>query len=193
MGNSLSTVLYVALGIFLAFGVNQGLAFALSTDLPIVAVESNSMIPTFHKGDILTLQGVNSEDLQVGDIIVFDPPNRDIAVVHRIVEINDDGTFQTKGDANSGQLPYEKRISASSIHGKVVLIIPYLGWVKIGITEYIVPNIARVAIVVVLLIALYLGATTVSRRVRSRTHRKVLKSKKQKKKISKRVFKSYRK
>ena len=184
MGNSLSTVLYVALGIFLAFGVNQGLAFALSTDLPIVAVESNSMVPTFQKGDILALQGVNQEDLQVGDIIVFDPPNRDIAVVHRIIKVNDDGTFQTKGDANSGQLPYERKISASSIHGKVVLIIPYLGWVKIGITEYIVPNIVRVAIGAVLIIGLYLGITTVSRRAK-RPQGKVLKSKKHKKKITK--------
>jgi signal peptidase I len=141
MKESYSTVLYIALGILLAFGLNQGLAFGLSTELPIVAVESNSMVPTFQKGDILILQGIPAEDLKVEDIVVFNPPNQDIPVVHRIVLINPDGTFQTKGDANNGQLPFEKSIQASQIKGKEIIIIPYLGWVKIGINEYILPNI----------------------------------------------------
>jgi len=69
-----SSIFYVIVGVILAFGVNQGLAFALSTDMPIVAVESNSMIPTFYKGDILVLQGVPADQIMVGDIIVFSPP-----------------------------------------------------------------------------------------------------------------------
>ena len=179
MGSSmLSTILYIALGIFLAFGVNQGLAYALSTDLPIVAVESNSMVPTFQKGDILALVGVSGDDLQVGDIIVFDPPNRDIAVVHRIVAINDDGTFQTKGDANSGQLPYEKRISESSIHGKVVLILPYLGWVKISITEYVLPNISYIVIGAIILIGFYMGFGRITNKHKKSRVSKVKKHKK---------------
>ncbi len=135
-----TTVVYIILGVVLAFGANQGLAFALSTDMPVVAVESNSMKPTFQKGDILVLQGVSSEELEVGDIIVFSSTNQDVPIVHRIVEINPDNTFQTKGDANAKQLSFEKRIESSQIHGKEVLIIPYLGWIKIGITEYIIPN-----------------------------------------------------
>ena len=135
-----TTVVYIILGVVLAFGANQGLAFALSTDMPVVAVESNSMKPIFQKGDILVLQGVSSEELEVGDIIVFSSTNQDVPIVHRIVEINPDNTFQTKGDANAKQLSFEKRIEPSQIHGKEVLIIPYLGWIKIGITEYIIPN-----------------------------------------------------
>lgn len=159
-----STVGYVLLGIVLAFLINQGMAFALSTDMPIVAVESNSMIPTFYKGDILVLQGTPVDQLKIGDIIVFSPKGKasgsiiglpigsdgSTPIVHRIVKANPDGSFQTKGDANPGQLYFEKHIEPYQIHGKSVLIIPYLGWVKIGITEYVVPNALWVAIAAIL-------------------------------------------
>ena len=89
-----SSIFYMVLGIVLAFGINWGLAFALNTDMPVVAVESNSMVPAFYKGD-----------------------------------------------NNNGQLPFEKRIEASQVHGKTIAIIPYLGWLKIGLMEYALPNL----------------------------------------------------
>jgi len=141
----LSTILYIVFGIVLAFGINQALAFALSTDMPVVAVESNSMIPTFHKGDILILQGVPPEQLQIGDIIVFSPSPFHTPIVHRIIQINPDGTFQTKGDANNGQLSFEKSIHPEQIHGREIAIVPYLGWVKIAMNEYIMPNLLWIA------------------------------------------------
>ncbi|MBL7160288.1 MAG: signal peptidase I [Candidatus Aenigmarchaeota archaeon] len=156
-----STVLYIVLGVLLAFGINQGLALALSTDLPIVAVESKSMLPTFDQGDVLFLQGQPS--YEIGDIIVFTPTPGATPVVHRIIIINPDGTYQTKGDANRSQLPFEKEIHIEQIHGKVVLIAPYLGWVKIGITQYIVPNILALAGIVVFLYLMIIGIRKVWR------------------------------
>ena len=142
----LSTVMYIVLGIILAFGINQALAMALSTDMPVVAVESNSMVPTFSRGDILVLQGVPSEQLAVGDVIVFSPGPWQTPIVHRIVEINSDGTFQTKGDANSGQLSFEKQIHPDQIHGRQIAMVPMLGWVKIGMNELIMPNLFWIAL-----------------------------------------------
>jgi len=155
--NWASSIFYIVLGVVLAFGINQGLAFALSTDMPVVAVESNSMVPTFSKGDILVLQGVPPEKLNIGDIIVFSPSKRVTPVVHRIILKNPDGSFQTKGDANTGQLPFEKSVKPEQIHGKIILIIPYLGWVKIGLTEFILPNIFLFVIVASLLLFGYYG------------------------------------
>ncbi len=148
--NAGSCIFYVVVGIALAFVINHGLAFALSTDMPVVAVESNSMVPTFYKGDILILKGISKEDVKVGDIVVFSPYKGATPVVHRIIKINKDGTFQTKGDANSGQLPFEKRIKFEQIHGKVIFIIPYLGWIKLGFTEYIMPNFVWVFLALVI-------------------------------------------
>ena len=147
-----STLLYIVLGIVLAFGINNGLALALSTDLPIVAVESNSMVPTFRQGDILVRQG--QPYYAVGDIIVFSHGTGETPVVHRIVQLNPDGTYQTKGDANASQLPFERSIRPENVHGKVTLIIPYLGWIKIGMTEYILPNLMIIAGAVIALFAL---------------------------------------
>ncbi|MEE9405812.1 MAG: signal peptidase I [Candidatus Aenigmarchaeota archaeon] len=150
-----STIIYIAAGIFLAVIINQAMGLGLTTDMPVVAVESNSMIPTFYKGDLLVLQGVPPEQLAEGDIIVFIPEGSNRAIVHRIIAINGDGTFQTKGDANANQLPFEKRISTGQIHGKKVAIIPYLGWVKIGVMEIFLPNIGWIALGGIILYAGY--------------------------------------
>lgn len=155
------TLMYIIVGIALAFFINQGLALGLSTDMPVVAVESNSMIPTFYKGDILVLQGVGNPDeyinfLKIGDIIVFSPSGHEVPVVHRIIKINPDGTFQTLGDANNGQqLPFEKRIEPEQIHGKMIFKLPYLGWIKIGMTQLIMPNIAFVILIIIAAFILY--------------------------------------
>jgi signal peptidase len=135
---------------------------ALSTDMPVVAVESNSMIPTFYQGDILIIQGVRDpkdylDFLEIGDIIVFSVEGREIPIVHRIRQINPDGSFQTQGDATTGQHPFEKHIEPEHIHGKVITVVPYLGWVKIGVTQYILPFISRNIILVITVILAVIG------------------------------------
>ncbi len=155
LGNS---VFYIILGVVLAVGINWGLALALGTDMPVVAVESNSMVPTFSQGDILVLQGAPATSLMVGDIIVFSPAPQQTPVVHRIIALNPDGTFQTKGDNNNGQLPFEKSIQASQIHGRAILIIPYLGWLKIGMMQYLLPNVMWIVLGGGILAFIYVGA-----------------------------------
>jgi signal peptidase len=158
-----NSVFYIILGVVLAIGINWGLAFALNTDMPVVAVESYSMVPTFSKGDILVLQGVPAQQLKTGDIIVFSPNPQATPVVHRIIAENPDGTFQTKGDANSGQITSfpgggsEKSISASQIHGKTILIVPYVGWLKIGMMEYAVPNLLWIGLAGGIFALIYMG------------------------------------
>lgn len=159
MDGMAGTLIYIFLGVFMAFGVNIVLCMALATDMPVVAVESNSMIPTFYQGDILIIQGARNpadygSTLTVSDIIVFSVEGRTIPIVHRINHINADGSFQTQGDANTGQHPFEKQITPSQIHGKVVMIIPYLGWIKIGVTEYILPFISKNIILVIVVCAI---------------------------------------
>ncbi|MEM7825343.1 MAG: signal peptidase I [Candidatus Aenigmatarchaeota archaeon] len=165
-------VFYAALGIIIAFLVNLTLAVALSTDLPVVAVVSGSMahdqttemnhflwlekkfgynrsyveswpIPNgFDVGDLPIIQG--SEDYNVGDVIVFSVPCENSPIIHRIIYINEDGTFQTKGDHNPDQISKccdrnlcytEKSISKEQIHGKVIFIIPKLGYFKVVISQ----------------------------------------------------------
>lgn len=70
-----------------------------------------------------------------GNVIVFDG-GEEKPIIHRIVIINEDKTYQTKGDNNLGQNPdYEKRIEKEQIFGKAILRIPYVGWVKLFFTQ----------------------------------------------------------
>jgi len=104
---------------------------------------------TLHKGDIIIIQAVNPADLNANypdsDIIVFRNPNGVTPIVHRIVEkqeINGVLFFQTKGDGNSpikypevsnyyDNIPDSRGVPQNLIEGKVVLRIPWFGWVTL--------------------------------------------------------------
>jgi hypothetical protein len=159
-------VVYAALGIFLAFLLNQALAFALSTDLPVVAVVSNSMQHDsstevnhyqwleknmgynrsyidswpikdgFFVGDLPIVQN-RQKDYKVGDVIVYSVPNQNVPIIHRIIKINPDGSYMTKGDHNPQLLPFEYSVKPQQIHGRVIFIIPKLGYFKVIVTKLI--------------------------------------------------------
>jgi|GEM_PF-1058201 len=124
------TIVYVLLGILIALAANQALMPVLHTDTPIVAVFSGSMVPTMEKGDLVIVQG--GTEIKVGDIVVFDSPVYNYPVIHRVMGITADG-ITTKGDHNSVQDNWV--IPVDKIHGKAIMRIPYVGWVKVGVYE----------------------------------------------------------
>lgn len=123
------SLVYVILGFVIAYSMNIALGFALSTDTPVVAVVSYSMVPTLDKGDMIIVQG---GEIKAADIIVYDVAGQRYPIIHRVIKVNSDGTLETKGDNNPSQLWFEHNIKSQQIHGKLVLRIPILGWVKIG-------------------------------------------------------------
>jgi len=90
----------------------------------------------FNKGDVIILWRASPQNLDVGDILVFQA-DRPQPIIHRVVKSVQDNEkvyYQTKGDHNrdSIQQPLEEhQISEERILGKGVIRIPYLGWVKI--------------------------------------------------------------
>ncbi len=72
-----------------------------------MSVESDSMNPTFARGDLLISKTVDDvRQLQKGDVITFWTiiKGKRVLNTHRIVEVKDDGvniSFMTRGDANS--------------------------------------------------------------------------------------------
>ena len=138
------TVLYIFIGLVLAYAINTGLGYALGSQKPVMAVVSSSMEPTFSKGDLIVTKGVPPESLEVGDIIVYENHIRGIDVVHRVVAIEEGGPhlyFYTKGDNNitnpqsdqeSGSMP---PVVDEWDRGKVGLVIPKLGWFKVILNE----------------------------------------------------------
>lgn len=74
-------------------------------------------------GDMIIAKKVNPDTLKVGDIVTF--MEGKTAVTHRIVEINEDGTFTTKGDANNAE--DQNPVAKDKIIGKYLFRIPKLG------------------------------------------------------------------
>ncbi len=95
----------------------------------VLRVITGSMQPTFYVGDCIIMEQVSPETLQTGDIIVYTSEAQDIAgmlVVHRVAECLPDGTFITKGDANSvaDALP----VRPSQIWGRYVRKSHFFRW-----------------------------------------------------------------
>lgn len=95
----------------------------------------------FNTGDIMILMGKPPEEIDVGDIIVYQGSTDPI--IHRVVKKwEEKGSFfyQTKGDHNSDSNFNERRIREDMLVGYsknekgsvAVLRIPFLGWIKIG-------------------------------------------------------------
>lgn len=150
--------------ILIKFLVYPGLGFMLGTQYPVVAVISSSMehdggfddwwqehgawyeqrniskeefqdfrfTRGFNKGDIMVLTG--PDDVEVGDVIVYQTMQRREPIIHRVVDVEmmrGVETYTTKGDNNQGSFGFERDIISQQVYGEAVVRVPLLGWVKI--------------------------------------------------------------
>lgn len=60
-------------------------------------VATDSMEPTIHPGDMISIKSVPFEEIETGDIIVYWSDNLDRYIVHRVVA-KEEGRLYTKGD-----------------------------------------------------------------------------------------------
>jgi len=127
------------------------LIMLLSNSLPLVVV-SGSMQPIYNIGDVVLIRVDPNAEIGVGDVIAFKMENGPV-VVHRVIEVLEQG-YRTKGDANPDPDPFivDRRL----VIGKVIGVIPKIGWITItareGInsaaTPYIVLTGASVAFLI---------------------------------------------
>ena len=86
-------------------------------------VATGSMSGTIEEGDLIIIR--DTDDYKIGDIVTFFQDGDEIPTTHRIYNIDEDGKWLTRGDANNS---YDKRaITSDEIIGEVVLVIPYVG------------------------------------------------------------------
>ena len=97
----------------------------------VFAIQSDSMVPTFSKGDLVIAKAVKDPaELKEGDIISFWTVIQGERVIntHRIIGISDGGTFlsfTTKGDNNT--IEDAMTVHQAEIVGKYLFSIPKLG------------------------------------------------------------------
>lgn len=108
----------------------------------------------FARGDVIVLVGAEPEDIEVGDVIVYEVnrnpaiTNINFPIIHRVVGIEDiNGSlyYSTKGDGNRDHIVelcpnepclIETQIPAETLVGKAVARIPLLGHVKLLAVDF---------------------------------------------------------
>ena len=115
-------------------------------------VRSGSMAPEIGVGDLVISGPVDSEDIEIGDVIIY-RSQQGALVCHRVIAV-DPAAEQviTKGDANNGPDP---AVPYSSIVTKTVGHIPYLGY----IVSYLSSMYGLATIVVIVTVVYLLGGT----------------------------------
>lgn len=100
----------------------------------MIAIGSNSMTPVYEKGDAIIYEKVDTNDIEEGDIIVFE--KNKILVSHRVIKIKEDFTkryFYTKGDANN--TPDNDYTNEEDVRGVVKRVVKYIGYPTVWINE----------------------------------------------------------
>jgi signal peptidase I len=127
--------------------VALGVAFAALLLVPGLlgyeryVIVGGSMSGTIDRGSLVFDRVVPVEDLRVGDVITYAPPQRmgpSPLVTHRIVAIETgaDGQrfFRTKGDANPAEDPWPF-VLQSATQARVDFHVPYAGYVLSFLSE----------------------------------------------------------
>ena len=122
-----------------------------------MSVLSDSMSPTFNRGDLIIIKKCGANDinaLQVGDIICFHTiiENEYALNTHRIVEViseNGNSRFITKGDNNAIQ--DQRNVVFGDIVGKYVGRLPYVGHVM----QFLASSVGFLVVIVLPLLAFF--------------------------------------
>ena len=100
----------------------------------MIAIASNSMVPTFERGDAVIFEKIDKEDIEEGDIIVFKKGK--VLVSHRVIntkEISSKTYYITKGDANKSQ--DANPVSQDEVLGVIRRVVKYIGYPTVWINE----------------------------------------------------------
>ena len=100
----------------------------------MIAIASNSMKPTFYRGDAIIYEKVSAQDINVGDVLVFNKDGR--IITHRVVRKymnNDEIAFVTKGDSNNSE--DNGFIYSKDVLGRGEKIIKYVGYPTVLFSE----------------------------------------------------------
>jgi signal peptidase len=90
-------------------------------------VLSGSMRPGIQPGDLAIVRPVPLNEIGVGTVIAYQPPEQPRPVLHRIVEMSGT-TILTKGDANNVADPWGKVTLQSGDVDRLVGVVPKVGF-----------------------------------------------------------------
>ena len=141
-------ILIIVVATFGGYGVFM---VAMGTPSPLVVVTSDSMETTLSRGHLLILQSQAPEDINVGEIIVYNADwHTQAPVVHRVIQrdyVDGEYRYYTQGDNNNQPDPLYR--TYDDIVGVVVFAIPWIGNVTLFLQT---PGVLPVALVLLLIL-----------------------------------------
>lgn len=100
----------------------------------IVAIGSNSMSPTYQRGDAIIFKKTQLDQIKIGEILAFRQSGK--IITHRIIniqKIDDKFIFSTKGDANKTADAYQ--VEQENVLGIVKYSVKYIGYPTIWFND----------------------------------------------------------
>jgi signal peptidase len=129
IGQALS---FALLGLVIAGGLAL-IVVPKATGAKPLTILSGSMTGTYDIGDVVVVKPVDTDELQIGDVITFQPFSDDPQLTtHRIVGVSfgsNGREFVTQGDANNAA--DLKPISEKQVMGKVWYSVPKVGYASV--------------------------------------------------------------
>jgi signal peptidase I len=123
----------------------SAITFGLTGKYNLYAVQSSSMEPAIGKGSIVLVNKI--DEYPINSVVSYISTDHDnLVITHRIVAVEhlENGiAYQTRGDSNDKKDP--GKITSGDIVGKVILDIPFLGFIT---------NFARTQVGLILLIVI---------------------------------------
>ena len=113
-----------------------------------ISILSNSMAPTFNRGDIVVFEKISEDRLNKipkNTIIVYSIGNQNI--VHRVVDIvrdENDILYKTKGDSNN--MADRELVKTSQIKGIYKFNVKYVGFPSVWLHDYFIKENAKVEV-----------------------------------------------
>jgi len=129
MKKAFNIILNTILVIIFSFGILVIFSFLpITGNIKLLSVLSGSMEPKIHTGSLIFIKPAG--EYNVGDVVTRITEEKNVTITHRIIEketVNGKTIFNTKGDANN--VADNEKVYSEMIIGKVMINIPYLGYV----------------------------------------------------------------
>lgn len=124
-----------ATAISLLFVISVGLCGLVAVRISgrqLLSVQSNSMIPTFRRGDAVLVEPLLAVQLSPGDIVAYQSSRSPrVTITHRLIAIDYvRRQLTTAGDAQQDHP--DPPVGFSQLQGRAVAVAPGLGWLLDG-------------------------------------------------------------
>ena len=112
------------------------------TGIKTYVITSGSMEPIYPIGSLIIVKATEPENIKKNDVITFYILDTDIVATHQVYEIDfDKRQFKTQGinnfDDNGNIIQDSLPVNFSSLIGKCIFCIPYLGYIYKNLNLYI--------------------------------------------------------